>query len=138
MSDETKLKLLRQSYNLAKEAKGEDRLTAEDVAEAKKVVKARKVHEIAKEMKGEDRITQADIKMAEKSIPKFSIGKDVKRKKKYAIKDDNSLMGIRFEDHLTEKDIENSVKTVEPVKEFSSGGDVIVGKGGDYIKDLID
>jgi len=91
MSDETKLKLLRQSYNLAKEAKGEDRLTARDVAEAKKVVKARKVYETAKEMKGEDRITQADIKVAEKSIP-----------------------------------------------EFSSGGDVVIGKGGDYIKDLID
>ena len=74
MSDETSLELLRQSYNLAKEAKGEDRLTARDVAEAKRVVKARKVYETAKKNKAEDRLTRADIEMAEKSIPQFSCG----------------------------------------------------------------
>jgi hypothetical protein len=90
MSDETSLTLLKKSYNLAKEAKGEDRLTTRDLEEAKKVVKAKKKYEIAKEMKGEDRVTMADVKKAEKSIP-----------------------------------------------DFSTGGDVVVGKGGDYIKDLL-
>jgi hypothetical protein len=162
MSDETSLKLLRQSYNLAKEAKGEDRLTARDVAEAKKVVKARKVYETAKKNKGEDRITQADINAAEKSIPKFSKGSKKpikavagvlaglaagiapgviglgmlakKKSKTTAVAEPNNE---QYAMNNQSKIVDLYQKATGTAK-MKTGGDVVVGKGGDYIKDLID
>jgi len=86
-------------------------------------------YEIANNLKKEDRLTQRDLENAEKIV---------KARKKYLIKDNEALGGARTEDRLTQRDIENATKTVKEVNEFSTGGDVVVGKGGDYIKDLID
>jgi len=162
MSDETSLKLLRQSYNLAKKVKGEDRLTARDVAEAKKVVKTRMKYEIAEQNKSGDRLTKRDVEVAEESLPKFSTGKDVKSKLKKAVGMGAALLASNYVGKRAgEADATlNAAKRISGIGEFeepsafgfsikpesrikstlnlSSGGDVVVGKGGDYIKDLID
>lgn len=102
-----------------------DKFTESD----KKLAMERMKYNVANNLKKEDRLTQKDLNDAKKIV---------KARMKYLIKDNEALGGARTEDRLTQRDIENSTKTIKEVNEFSTGGDVVVGKGGDYIKDLID
>ena len=59
-------------------------------------------------------------------------GMDMGKKKRYAKKNQEELFGIEITDEP------QAGYTVKKTKNLSTGGDVTVGKGGDYIKDLID
>jgi hypothetical protein len=88
------------------------------------------VYELAQKNKGEDRLTQADIKQAKKVLNY----KEPKKAADYgAIKDYAELSkggGM---------DMGQMPNTVKPEPRGNPGiVETVVGKGGDYIKDLID
>ena len=95
------------------------------MTEKEKLKKIRAVYELAQKNKGEDRLTQADIKQAKKVLNY----KEPKKAADYgAIKDYAELskgggmdMGHKPRPRGNPGIVEN-----------------VVGKGGDYIKDLID
>ena len=59
-------------------------------------------------------------------------GMDMGKKKKYVKKNQEELFGIEITDDP------QAGYTVKETKNLSGGGEINVGKGGDYIKDLID
>lgn len=80
----------------------------------------RRAYTMAQANKGEDRITKSDVDDAKKVVKTRMIYETAKKDK--------------GEDRVTQADIQNAKKLLN----FSGGGEVEVGKGGDYIKDLID
>ena len=93
-----------------------DKFTESD----KKLAMERMKYNVANNIKKEDRLTQRDLENAKKVV---------KTRMKYKIAEEN-----KSGDRLTQRDVEAAE---ESLPEFSTGGDVVVGKGGDYIKDLI-
>ena len=96
--------------------------------------KIRRAYTLAQANKGEDRITQKDVKMAEKAIKGMDILSASQRdraKVNKASKYDELPKGLR-------KDTTTGFGANITVEGKSMGGEIEVGKGGDYIKDLID
>ena len=88
-------------------------------------VTLKQVYELAKKNKGEDRITKSDIKASKKAL---------------GYKEPKNYSKINDYDELPEglkKDTTTGFG-VNIIEEKNMGGEIKVGKGGDYIKDLID
>jgi hypothetical protein len=88
------------------------------------------VYELAEKNKSEDRLTQADVNQAKKTLGyKKPKDKGMSKIKDYDNNMDDLPRGLQID---TTTDSSGSA-----ANKFSTGGDVTVGKGGDYIKDLI-
>ena len=89
------------------------------------------VYELAQKNKGEDRITQADVNQAKKTLGyKKPKDKGMSKIKDYDNNIEDLPRGLQID---TTTDITGS-----SANKFDDGGEVSVGKGSDYIKDLID
>ena len=153
-------RLTEQDKRLAMEALNKkDEITPEEAKQ--RVNRKRKVYSLAQENKGEDRLTQKDIQIASDAVSamdkmsalsrdKAKVQKFNKGSKKKMPEARDMAMGNKNIVYLGDPYMVDG-KMYDPVKEhpedyirpkdaktYSSGGEINVGKGGDYIKDLID
>ena len=153
-------RLTEQDKRLAMEALNKkDEITPEEAKQ--RVNRKRKVYSLAQANKGEDRLTQKDIEIASDAVSamdkmsalsrdKAKVQKFNKGSKKKMPKARDMAMGNKNivylgDPYMVDGEMFDPVKAdpetylrPKDAKTYSEGGEINVGKGGDYIKDLID
>ena len=163
MTDAEKARKIRAVYEYAKQNKNGDRLTQTDIKNAKEVLSLRKAYTLAEKNKSGDRLTQTDIKNA-KEATKMNKGGGMDMGKKeeptqWITKKEKPTQWITKKEEPTQwitkkekpkkwitkksrgggMDMGQMPNTVKPRPRGNPGiVENVVGKGGDYIKDLID
>ena len=162
MTDKEKLKKIRAVYELAQKNKGEDRLTQADIKQAKKVLNYKEpkkaadygaIKDYAELSKGGGmdmgkKLSGMDMGKKLKGVKSFDDLIEYHKKETAADKrDENKVSKTMGKDTKLYKplnkgggmDIGKMPNTVKPEPRGNPGiVENVVGKGGDYIKDLID